>query len=123
MPLGEVQRKEAGLMEVSSSVADGAVVVTVAGEVDLYTSPKLRHEIVHWAQKETPSLVVDLGSVTYMDSSGIATLVEGLQLTRTYGGALIIARPGPSIREVLGFAHLDKVFPIFDSIEEAVEEQ
>jgi len=110
-------------MEVSSLVADGAVVVAVEGEVDLYASPKLRHEIVHWAQKKTLSLVIDLGGVTYMDSSGIATLVEGLQLTRRYGGKFRIARPGPSIQEVLRFAHLDKIFGIFDSVEEAVGRQ
>lgn len=108
-------------MEVNSMVADGAVVVAAQGEVDLYSSPELRHEIAHWAQKKMRSLIVDLGAVTYMDSSGIATLVEGLQLARRYGGKFRIARPGPSIQEVLRFAHLDKIFPIFDSVEEALE--
>ena len=110
-------------MEVSCMVVNGAVVVAVKGEVDLYSSPKLRHEIVHWARKKMVSLIIDLGAVTYMDSSGIATLVEGLQLTKRYGGKLGIARPGPSIQEVLRFAHLDKVFPIFNSVEEALKRQ
>ena len=110
-------------MEVSSIVTDGAVVVAVQGEVDLYSSPKLRHEIFDWAQKKMLSLIVDLGAVTYMDSSGIATLVEGLQLATKYGGRFAIARPGPSIQEVLRFAHLDKIFPIFSSVEEALESQ
>ena len=108
-------------MEVSSIVTDGAVVVAVQGEVDLYSSPKLRDEIVQWAQKKILSMIVDLGAVTYMDSSGIATLVEGLQLATKYGGRFTIARPGPSIQEVLRFAHLDKIFPIFNSVEEALE--
>jgi anti-sigma B factor antagonist len=108
-------------MEVNSLVANGAVVVSVAGEVDLYSSPTLRHEIVHWTRKKIRSLIVDLGAVTYMDSSGIATLVEGHQLTKRYGGRFRIARPGPPIREVLGFAHLDKIFRIFGTVEEALE--
>lgn len=110
-------------MEISSIVADGAVIVAVDGEVDLHSSPKLRHEIVHWAHKKILSLIIDLGAVTYMDSSGIATLLEGFQLTKRYGGKFWIARPSPSIQEVLRFAHLDKIFRIFSSIEEALERQ
>ncbi len=108
-------------MEVTSIMADGGVIVAVTGEVDLYASPRLRREIVGWIKERILSLVVDLSGVTYMDSSGIATLVEGLQLSRKYGGRFTIARPGPSIQEVLRFAHLDKVFPIFGSVEEALE--
>jgi anti-sigma B factor antagonist len=110
-------------MEVRSVVNDGAVVVVVEGEVDLYSSPKLRQEIVQWTKKKRQPLIVDLGEVTYMDSSGIATLVEGLQLTKKYGGKLGIARPDPSIQRVLRFAHLDKIFRIFDSVEQALERQ
>lgn len=110
-------------MEVRSDFANGSVVVAVEGEVDLYSSPKLRHEIVHWAEKKTPSVIVDLGAVTYMDSSGIATLVEGLQLTKKYGGKIGIARPDPSIQRVLRFAHLDKIFSIFDSVEDAIAQR
>jgi anti-sigma B factor antagonist len=108
-------------MEVNSIMANGGVVVTVQGEVDLYASPKLRREIVRWLQKRILSLVVDLGDVSYMDSSGIATLVEGLQLSRKYGGRFTIARPGPSIQEVLRFAHLDKIFQIYGTVQEALE--
>jgi anti-sigma B factor antagonist len=107
-------------MEVTSRVADGAVVVTVEGEVDLYSSPGLRNEIVHWAQEKMLSLIIDLGAVTYMDSSGIATLVEGFQLTKRNGRKFNIVRPGPSIQEVLRFAHLDKILPIFNTVEEAL---
>ena len=123
MSLSEVSGRERRLLEVSSLWADNAVVVSARGEVDLYASPKLRHEIVRWAHKKTLCLIVDLGEVTYMDSSGIATLVEGLQLTRRYGGRFKIARPGPSIMEVLKFAHLDKILRFFDSVEEALERQ
>ncbi|NIQ38670.1 MAG: anti-sigma factor antagonist [Proteobacteria bacterium] len=106
-------------MRVRSIPDDGAIIVVVEGEVDLYSSPKLRGEIIRWAKKKASSMIVDLGAVTYMDSSGIATLVEGLQLTKKYGGKLKIARPDPSIQRVLKFAHLDKIFYIFNSVEEA----
>ena len=108
-------------MEVTSTTTDGVVVIAVQGEVDLYASPRLRDEIVRWTRKRTPSLIIDLGGITYMDSSGIATLVEGLQLTRRYGGRFGIARPSPSISEVLRFAHLEKILRTFSSVEEALE--
>jgi len=107
-------------MEVTSRVTDGSVIVVVEGEVDLYSSPNLRHELVHWTQENMLSLIVDLGGVTYMDSSGIATLVEGLQLTTRYGGRLKIARLSPAVQEVFKFAHLDKAFSVFDSVDEAL---
>jgi anti-sigma B factor antagonist len=110
-------------MIVSSTAANGTVIVAVQGEVDLYSSPRLREEIVHWAQKKVLTLIVDLGAVSYMDSSGIATLVEGLQLTRTYGGRFKIARPAPTIQEVFRFANLDKIFPVFGSVEDALSKQ
>lgn len=107
-------------MRVASTLNDGAVVVAVEGEVDLYSSPKLRKEIVCWANKQIRSLILDLGAVSYMDSSGIATLVEGFQLVKRYGGRFGIVSPGPSIQEVLRFAHLDTIIPTFTSVEEAL---
>jgi anti-sigma B factor antagonist len=108
-------------MKVSSTEANGVILVTVQGEVDLYSSPDLRHEIVHWADGGRRSLVVDLGGVTYMDSSGIATLVEGFRLATKQSGQFRIARPNRSIQEVLRFAHLDQIFPIFETVEEALD--
>jgi len=91
-----------------------AAVIEVRGEVDLYTSPQMREAIVGTASARTPTVVVDLSSVEYMDSSGVATLVEGLQLSRGYGGAFRLAGLGGAVREVFKFAKLEKVFEIYE---------
>jgi anti-sigma B factor antagonist len=80
----------------------------------------MREAIVRTASARTPMVVVDLSGVSYMDSSGVATLVEGLQLSRTYGGAFRLAGLGGAVREVFRFAKLEKVFQIYPDANEAL---
>lgn len=107
-------------MEVHVRNHERAAIIEVQGEVDLYTSPRMREAIVRTASARTPMVVVDLSGVSYMDSSGVATLVEGLQLSRTYGGAFRLAGLGGAVREVFRFAKLEKVFQIYPDANEAL---
>ena len=100
-------------MEVQVHNQDRAAIIEVLGEVDLYTSPRMREAIVQTASIKTALVVVDLSGVKYMDSSGVATLVEGLQLSRGYGGVFRLAGLGGAVREVFKFAKLEKVFEIY----------
>ena len=100
-------------MEVHVRNHESAAIIEVQGEVDLYTSPRMREAIVQTASAKAPTVVVDLSGVGYMDSSGVATLVEGLQLSRGYGGAFRLAGLGGAVREVFKFAKLEKVFEIY----------
>jgi len=95
-------------------------IIEVQGEVDLYTSPRMREAIIQAASVKTPTVVVDLSGVGYMDSSGVATLVEGLQLSRGYGGAFRLAGLGSAVREVFKFAKLEKVFEIYSDAARAL---
>ncbi len=101
---------------------EGAVVIEVQGEVDLYTSPRVREAIVRAMTARSPTVVVDLAGVGYMDSSGVATLLEGLKLARGYGGAFRLAAPGDTVRQVFKFARLDKVFEIYSDAQGALAE-
>jgi anti-sigma B factor antagonist len=94
----------------------GAEIVQVRGQVDLYTSPKMREALVGLTTRKAPAVLVDLSGVEYMDSSGVATLVEGLQLARTYGGHFMLAGLSPAIRDVFRFARLEKVFEIYEDV-------
>ncbi len=97
-----------------------AVIVEVQGEVDLYSSPKMREALVGLTDGRSPAVLVDLSHVEYMDSSGVATLVEGLQLARQYGGQFKLAGLAPAIRDVFRFARLEKVFEIYEDTEAAL---
>lgn len=98
-----------------------SAVISVRGEVDLYSSPALRQEIKKQVKKKPEVLVIELSRVDYMDSSGVATLVEGLKNIGKKGGQLKLAGLTDPVRQVFKFAHLDKVFEIFPDLDKALD--
>ena len=103
-------------MNVSSRQETDHVVVTVGGEVDLYTSPALRDALAVAFAKKQATVVVDLSGVTYMDSSGIATLVVAHGAARKTGGRLVLAGLSERVREVFKLARLESVFELAPSV-------
>ena len=100
---------------------DGAyTIVTVNGEVDLYSSPQLRTAILSSVSAKTPNVVVDLSGVSYMDSSGIATLVEAHQKTGDASGRLALAGLTDRVREVFELTRLQSIFEICPTVEAAL---
>jgi len=100
-------------MEVRARRVEGALVIDVKGEVDLFSSPKMRSAIIEALNSEQVSRVaINFGEVRYIDSSGVATLVEGLQLARSKNRKFVLFGLQQRTREVLELARLDKVFDI-----------
>lgn len=97
-----------------------AVVLRPSGEIDLARSPSLRTTISR-AQTDKPRrLIFDLTEVPYMDSSGVATLVEAMQVARRYHGSVILCGLHERVRSIFEIARLDMVFKIVDSLDEAL---
>ena len=94
---------------------DGRLIIKAEGEVDLYTSPKLREEILKCGKKAPSVLAVDLGGVAYMDSSGVATLVEGLKAAGKETSFVLLA-PSQAVMKVLQLSRLDSVFDIRETL-------
>ncbi len=92
-------------------------VVALSGEVDLYYSPQAREQILKSLSEHRPVLV-DLSGVEYIDSSGVASLVEGLQLARSRNLEFGLVGVSKTALQVLQLARLDKVFPIYASVRE-----
>ena len=93
------------------------IVISLTGEVDLNYSPQARKQILTQL-KQHNNVLVNLSDVQYIDSSGVASLVEGFQLARSKKlkfGLLGVSR---AAMQVLQLARLDTVFPIYDSIED-----
>ena len=100
-------------MEVRARRVEGALVIDVKGEVDLFSSPKMRAAILEALNNDQVTRVaVNFVEVRYIDSSGVATLVEGLQLARTKNRKFVLFGLQQRTREVLELARLDKVFDI-----------
>ena len=97
----------------------GATVVAFTGEVDLESSPVAR-EILLKSLESTSKVIVDLSEVTYIDSSGVASLVEALQAAKKNGSQFSLAAVSEPTRRVLELARLDKVFTLYDSVDEGL---
>ena len=92
-------------------------VLELSGEIDLHYSPELREQILKSLKGGRP-LLIDMSDVSYIDSSGIASLVEGFQTAKSAKlayGLLSISSPA---LQVLSLTRLDKVFSLFDSIDQ-----
>ena len=92
--------------------------VRVSGEVDLSWSQQLRKAILD-ALAQAKAVGVELSQVSYIDSSGIAALVEGFQNARGKNQKFSLIAASRSVRSVLELARLDRVFPMVDSVEAA----
>ncbi len=92
-------------------------IVYFSGDVDLHSSPSAREVILDCLKHKMP-LLIDLSAVSYMDSSGVASLVEGYQTAKKQGLEFGLVAVAQSAMNVLKLARLDKVFPIHASLEE-----
>ena len=96
------------------------VVVTLGGEVDLQHSPRLRKLLGEVMGRRRP-VVVDMAGIAYIDSSGIAALVEAYQTARRQAGRFTLAAISAPALRVLRLARLDQVFAIAESVAAAVD--
>lgn len=106
-------------MNIEISEYKGKKIIALSGDVDMHSSPVLREEIMVLVKKKVPALFIDFNQVSYIDSSGIATFVEGLKSMKSYGGRLQFFGVPPRIMEIFNFSKLDKVFEIYGNIEDA----
>jgi anti-sigma B factor antagonist len=99
---------------------NGIGVVTICGEVDVYTSPRVRSLMLEQFDAGSTSLIVDLAKVDYLDSSGLGILVAGLKRAREHGGEIYLAGCKPRVLRVLEVTGLNRVFTMVSSVDEAV---
>jgi anti-sigma B factor antagonist len=102
-------------LEIDSTNENGVMKVVVEGEIDLYSSPQLRTALVKAVPAATSRIEVVLTGVRYMDSSGVATLVEGLRDARDNGREFTLVDPSEAVMKVLRLAKLDSVFEVSPS--------
>jgi len=99
-------------MEFSRVDRDKMTVVNVRGEVDMRSSPELREELLRISKTSVPHIAVNLEHVRYIDSSGIATLIECLKNVSHYGGRLTLLGVNDDIYPVFELARLHTVFDL-----------
>jgi anti-sigma B factor antagonist len=108
-------------MKVQVRTQDNNTIIECTGEVDLYTSPKLREALLKEMVGAQTNVLINMSGVSYIDSSGIATLVEGLQLSQRTQTRFGLFGLRPNAKSVLELARLTKVFSIFENEQDALE--
>lgn len=98
--------------KIKSRINDNIGMVMVEGEVDMFTSPDLRDNLLPFFKKKVKGIIVDLTGVSFMDSSGIATLVEGLQWSKKEKREFILTGLGANVLNALTLTKLNTVFSI-----------
>jgi len=96
------------------------VVITLVGEVDLYTAPDLKQELVRVVDEGAQRVLVDMSETTFIDSTTLGVLVSGLKQLRPLGGQLVLVITDSKIRRVFEITGLDRVFPIHGTRAEAL---
>ena len=102
------------------SLPDEPNVLPLEGEIDLHVSPRVSASLGAMIEKKPQRLVVDLSKVSYIDSSGLAVLIEGMQNVEAYGGKFMLAGIQDNVKPIFEIARLDQVFIIFPHVDAAL---
>jgi anti-sigma B factor antagonist len=101
---------------------DGRTIVEVEGEIDVYTAPKLRELLIDLVSQGNHRIIVDMTRVDFLDSTGLGVLVGGLKRVRSRDGSLRLVCGQERILKIFRITGLTKVFQIYTTIEEALND-
>lgn len=108
-------------MQIAARLATGGTILDITGDIDLAHSPAMRKALLQEIkEKKTAKVFLNLEKVRYIDSSGIASLVEGLKASRDMGSRLILYGLSKTVREVMELSRLQKIFEIHESEAQAL---
>ena len=108
-------------MQISVRQLDKTTVLDISGDIDLSTSPELRKALLReLKERRMPRVVVNLQAVQYVDSSGVASLVEGLKASRDVGSRFVLCGLNTKVKDVLRLSRLGTIFEVVDSEEQAL---
>ena len=95
-------------------------VLPLKGEIDLHVSPVVTASLTAMIEKKPEHMVIDLSDVTYIDSAGLAALIQAMQKVEAYGGKFSLAGLQETVRSIFEISRLDQVFQIFPDTDSAL---
>jgi anti-sigma B factor antagonist len=108
-------------VQINTRRSDQLTILDVSGDIDLANSPAMRKALLHELNElRTPRVVLNLEGVKYIDSSGVASLVEGLKAARDTGSRFVLFGLSTGVREVMQLSKLVRIFEICENEEEAI---
>ena len=107
-------------LTLATNEVDGATIIAVGGEIDVYTAPKLRDKITELVSDGVYDIIVDMEAVEFLDSTGLGVLVGGLKKVRAHDGSLQLICTQDRLLKIFRITGLAKVFVIHDSADGAL---
>jgi len=108
-------------LEIQSRQADnGVTVVAPTGRLDVAGAPTVKEAISEALKNGSPKVVLDMEGISFVDSTGLGSVIAALKQIRSSKGDLRLAAPNQQVRVVLELTTLDRVFPYYSSVEEAL---
>jgi anti-sigma B factor antagonist len=109
-------------LSLSTRTVAGHRVLEVAGEIDVYTAPQLRERLISLVEDGARQVVVDLGRVEFLDSTGLGVLVGALKRLRGVNGDLALVCSQERLLKIFRITGLDRVFTIRESVDAATSD-
>jgi anti-sigma B factor antagonist len=106
-------------LSLSTRTVAGHRVLDVGGEIDVYTAPQLRERLIGLVEDGARRVVVDLGRVEFLDSTGLGVLVGALKRLRGAGGDLTLVCAQERLLKIFRITGLDRVFTLHETVEAA----
>ncbi len=107
-------------LDVETGTVGDASLLSLRGEIDVYTAPRLRQAIIDLVEGGATRIVVDMEKVDFLDSTGLGVLVGGLKRVRVKDGSLSIVTTQDKILKIFDITGLSRVFDIHPSVDAAV---
>ena len=107
--------------EATETVIRGVWVITIAGELDIATSPRVRELLSTAARDEDRPLVIDLTRCNFVDSTGLATLLHGAKPAQNGESNVALVCVGGEVRKLLELTAIDRTIPVYETLESALD--
>ena len=109
-------------LKISTRQLGGVTILDLVGDITLFNSPEIRKAVLtQLKERRVPQLLINMTSVKYVDSSGIASLVEGLKISRDQNARFALYGLSKPAKTVLELTHLLRVFEVHDTEAQALE--
>ncbi len=107
-------------MQMNKAKQKDILICNITGDIDINSSPEVRKTFGELTKTEEKKIIINLKNVSYIDSSGLATLVEILKKTKNYGGKLRLTNLADKVKGLFEITKLEKIFEIYETAEEAM---
>lgn len=101
-------------------LGEGRGIVALSGEVDLYTAPRFKDDLVGIINEGARDVIIDLAKVTFIDSTALGVIISGVKRLHEVGGRLFIVAATRPVAKILAITGLDKVLSIYPTRDDAL---